>query len=141
MKKPNVDVRFLDKKETYSLMLSAIYAAEADPNYRLLADLMYLLDDEEFKGFLTLFEGQTITIPTLQQLTEMLKALTIYTYRNVQGLSWKDTAQIMGEIDAPSSPYRGNAAYRALIQAIQDHNLNVGGIFNEFRPGGTQDLN
>lgn len=131
-RKLNVDPRFLDKKETYALMLSAIYASEADPSYRLLSDLMYILDDQMFKEFLTLFEGQTITIPTMSQLTEMLKALTIYTYKDIQGLEWKEVAKLVGAQDAPSNPYRGSIAYQKLKAAMRDKKVSTGGIFDEF---------
>lgn len=131
-KKPNLDPRFLDKKETYALMLSAIYASEADPNYRLLADLMYLLDDKAFKEFLTLFEGQTIRIPTIAELTEMLKALTIYTYKDIHGLSWKDVAKLIGAQDTTAQPYRGSIAYQKLKAAMRENKVSTGGIFDEF---------
>lgn len=131
-KKPNLDPRFLDKKETYALMLSAIYASEADSNYRLLADLMYLLDDKAFKEFLTLFEGQTIRIPTITELTEMLKALTIYTYKDIHGLSWKDVAKLVGAQDTTAQPYRGSIAYQKLKAAMRENKVSTGGIFDEF---------
>ena len=131
-KKPNLDPRFLDKKETYALMLSAIYASEADSNYRLLADLMYLLDDKAFKEFLTLFEGQTIRIPTIAELTEMLKALTIYTYKDIHGLSWKDVAKLVGAQNTTAQPYRGSIAYQKLKAAMRENKVSTGGIFDEF---------
>lgn len=134
------DIRFLDKKETYALMLSAIYASEVDENYRLLADIMYLLDTETFKSFLTLFEGQTIKIPSKQQLAEMLKALTIYTYRDIHGLEWDKIAEMLGEVNIPSKPYRGSLAYKKLLQALKEKKLNIGGIFDEF-PSKLSDIN
>ena len=139
-KKPNLDPRFLDKKETYALMLSAIYASEADPNYRLLSDLMYLLDDKAFKEFLTLFEGQTIRIPTIAELTEMLKALTIYTYKDIHQLSWKEVAKLGGAQDSPSNPYKGSIAYQKLKAAMRENKVSTGGIFDEF-PSKVLDLN
>lgn len=126
------DIRLLDKKETYSLILSAIYASEADPAYRLLSDLMYMMDDETFKSFLTLFEGQTIKVPTMQMLSQMLTALMTYTYRDIQGRDWHEVAKLVGFEDTPARPFRGTDKYKELVKNIKEKKITVGGVFDDF---------
>ena len=140
MSQKKIDIRFLDKKETYSVLLSAIYASEGDPKYRLLSDLMYMMDDETFKSFITLFEGQTITVPTLSQLTEMLKALMIYTYRNIQGKDWDTIAKLVGAKTNSENPFRGTPEYKNLINSMKAKNIEVGGVFSDF-PSKSVDIN
>lgn len=121
------DVRFLDNKETYSLLLSAIYASECDSKYKLLSDLVYTLDNKSFKAFLTLYEGQTITIPSLNELTAMLKALTIFTYKDLQGMKWPEIRRISGDKSIPNG---GTPEYKRLKQLIRDNKITIGGILD-----------
>lgn len=124
------DLKFLDKKDTYSLILSAIYASEVDDNYMLLSDLMYMLDDEAFKSFITLFEGQTIKIPSIKQFVEMLKALAIFTYHDIQKLSFNQVGQILG-VEHPRQ-FKGTPEYNRLVKLISDKKLEIGGVFDDF---------
>lgn len=131
MTKKITDFTFLDKKDTYAIMLALLYASDSDPNYKLLADLMYILDEETFKTFLKLFEGQTIRIPKLKDLSEMLKALTIYTYRNIQETSWEDIAHMLGMSYDSHNPFRGTAEYKRLEKLITNNGIRIGGVLDD----------
>lgn len=71
----------LDKKDIYSLLLELLIRMKGDPKYSTLGELAYILDNENFIKFLNYFGGQTITVPTVKQLSGVLAAITVYVYQ------------------------------------------------------------
>ena len=126
-----MDLSFLDKKDTYSFLMSAIYASKADDNYQLLSDLIYALDNDSFINFLSLFEGQTITIPSIQELTEMIKALAILAYKDIDKLPLDEVAVKFG---STKQGILNHCYYRKLKDNISQNKIKVGGLLDEFIP-------
>lgn len=126
-----MDLSILDKKDTYSVLLSAIYAANADPKYMLLSDLLYVLDNKNFQKFLAMFEGQTLKIPTLRELTKMLTALMIYAYHDIDGKPMDIVLKDLG-VYCPQKSYQGPEEYVKLKKAIKEGKIEVGGLFSDF---------
>lgn len=129
-----MDLSFLDKQDTYSLLMSAIYAAETDPSYLLLSDLMYALDSESFKNFLSLFEGQTLKIPTIEQLTQMIEALAVLAYHDIDKMPLEEVKIKLG-----ISPTSALTSYKKLKQALKMHNIQIGGLLDGYASFETQD--
>lgn len=65
----------LDKKDIYSLILFCLYKLKNNPNYSTLSELIYVLDNENFIKFINYYGGQTITIPTINDLNNILTSL------------------------------------------------------------------
>ena len=65
----------LDKKDIYSLILFCLYKLKNNPNYSTLSELVYVLDNENFIKFINYYGGQTITIPTINDLNNILTSL------------------------------------------------------------------
>ena len=125
-------MRVLDKKDTFSFILSAIYAAQADPNYTVLADLIYMLDEKEFKRFMGLFEGQTIKIPTIKELNDMLGALMLYSYVDIEGMDIRKAMKELGYCLESDNRGKGPSEYLRLKQLIKEQKVNVGGVLDGF---------
>ena len=131
-----MDLSFLDKKDTYSFLMSAVYASKADDNYQLLCDLVYALDDKSLINFISLFEGQTITIPTIQELTNMIKALAILAYKDIDKLPVETIAEKLG-VD-PQNVVK-NYHYNKLKDNLMRNKIKVGGLLDEFIPNSDKD--
>lgn len=131
-----MDLSFLDKKDTYSFLMSAIYASKADDKYQLLSDLIYALDDKSFINFMSLFEGQTITIPTIQELTDMIKALAILAYKDIDKLAIDTIAQKLG---INSKNVINDCHYNTLKDSLMQNKIRVGGLLDEFVPNSDKD--
>lgn len=126
-----MNLSVLDKKDTYSFLLSALYASSANPEYMLLSDLLYVLDNKNFQRFLALFEGQTLKIPTIQELTSMLTALMIYAYHDIDKKPLDIVLKDLG-IPMQGKDYKGPDAYIQLKKAIKAGNIEIGGMFSDF---------
>lgn len=85
----------LDKKDIYSLILFTLYRLKEIPEYSTLSELVYVLDNENFIKFLNYFGGQTIRVPTVQELSDVLDALIVY---EQQQHSDNSLPEIMSEI-------------------------------------------
>jgi len=130
-----MDIKFLNKTDTYSFLLSAIYAAEVNPEYMLLADLLYALDEKSFKNVITLFEGQTLAIPTIEKITSMLTAMMIYTYCDIDK---KPLDIVLRDLGLPYQNTNGPREYQKLKELIKAHKINIGGMFGDFPSSKTQ---
>lgn len=68
----------LDKQDIYSLILFTLYKLKDVSEYSVLSELVYILDEKSFSRFLSYFEGQTIKIPRIQDLKNIVNALLFY---------------------------------------------------------------
>lgn len=68
----------LDKKDIYSLILFTLYRLKDVSEYSVLSELVYILDKDSFARFLSYFEGQTIKVPRISELTNIVNALLFY---------------------------------------------------------------
>jgi len=68
----------LEKQDIYSLILLTLYKLKEVPGYAILSELVYLLDNDSFMRFFKYYEGQTITIPKIADLMDVINALCFY---------------------------------------------------------------
>ena len=68
----------LDKQDIYSLILFTLYRLKDVSEYSVLSELVYILDEKSFSRFLSYFEGQTLKIPKIQDLKNIINALLFY---------------------------------------------------------------
>ena len=68
----------LDKQDIYTLILFTLYKLKDVSEYSVLSELVYILDEKSFSRFLSYFEGQTIKIPRIQDLKNIVNALLFY---------------------------------------------------------------
>lgn len=68
----------LNKKDIYSLILFVLYKLKNISEYSVLSELIYILDGESFARFMSYFEDQTIKVPKIQDLKDIINALLFY---------------------------------------------------------------
>lgn len=82
MKKSELEKRvskILNEEETFMLSLILLAHLHEDKKYKELSDLIFLFDNYKgFKQFIKYYEGQTITVPTLLELKQSLRLLTLF---------------------------------------------------------------
>lgn len=123
----------LNKKDTYDFLLACIYASHSDdPKYALLSDLVLALDEESFKNFLTLFEGQTITIPSMKELITMLKAMTIQASLSKNNDNMEVVLSALGYKDTQHFPKE----YKKFRKLLTTGKVRIGGLIDDYPNGG-----
>lgn len=77
------------------LVLAKLEPSSKNQNH-MIAELSYLLDTQSFINLLWYFEGETIRIPTRDELKEVLTMMSLYYQHEVLGKVWKDACSAVG---------------------------------------------
>lgn len=88
----------LDKQDIYSLILFILYRLKDVSEYSVLGELVYILDEDSFARFLSYFDGQTIKVPKIQDLKDIVNALLFYERKTN---SDKGDEDILKELNIP----------------------------------------
>ena len=86
----------LNKEDIYSLILFTLYKLKNVEEYSILSELIYILDDKSFSRFLSYFEGQTIKIPKIQDLKDIINAILFYERKTNTDLSDDEILTFIG---------------------------------------------
>lgn len=86
----------LNKKDIYSLILFILYRLKNISEYSILSELIYILDEASFARFLSYFEGQTIKVPKIQELKDIINTLIFYERKTNTLLSDEEIFQEIG---------------------------------------------
>lgn len=100
--KIKTELENLKEKDIYSLMMFALYKAKDLPEYATLSELAYILDKESLLKLCEFFGGLTITIPTVDELENIVYALFMFEQIDIQGKDYTEVYEDMRnkEIDA-----------------------------------------
>lgn len=72
------DLDSLKEPDIYSLLLFTLYKLKNTAEYSTLSELAYLFNKEDLLTLCELYGGRTITIPTINELQQMLNSLLIF---------------------------------------------------------------
>lgn len=67
----------LKENDVYSLILFSLYKLIAIPEYSSISELAYVLDKDNLLNLCEFFGGQTIKIPTLDELESLIYSLLL----------------------------------------------------------------
>lgn len=90
------DLSNLSKEESYSVALLLLSMIKDDPNYSVISELPYILDQKNFLELLRYYEGKTIKIPTLNELQRMMRVLLTYQYYIIDKYNWSEAIKMAG---------------------------------------------
>lgn len=99
MMKPDNYFKDFEQNDIYSLILFALFNITEIPEYSTLSELIYILDKDAFLKLCEYFGGLTITIPTIEQLEILIKALMIY---QKVDLDKEDFNKVVANLDTQS---------------------------------------
>lgn len=118
----------LNKDDTYSMLGLLLYASSDNPRYALLNELAYILDNKSFVNFIKYFEGQTIQIPSIEEIQMSLKVLMLYQYYYIEEMSWEEAITKAGFLPSESIYARSNLI--KFVQELESNDYKLGGIRN-----------
>lgn len=79
--------------------------AEKDESLLTLVEVYDLLGLDKFMDLLNLLDGQTITFPEREDVKDTVQLAICYYYRNIEGKSWSDIKEILGDAELPTIKY------------------------------------
>lgn len=91
--------------------------SESRGKYRVLSELAYLLDMDSFLNLVYYFGGQTIWIPSIEDMQSTLQLISIYRNYDILGKSWHKSLRDAGVPTDPSS----SRSYKSKMIAFRKH--------------------
>ena len=96
----NNELKNLKETDVYSLLLFALSKLINIPEYSALCELCYVLDKDNLLKLCEYFGGTTLKIPTVHQLENLMHALLLYQYVNIEHGEFEEalTASVTDEM-------------------------------------------
>lgn len=123
----NKNISQIMKEDVYSLMMVLLYASDDNPRYSAINELAYLLDKDSFLNFIKFYEGQTIKVPTMDELKLSLQVLLLFQYYKIEKQDWHEALKNAGF--APEETFFAKRKLTKFVEYIDNHNLKLGGIY------------
>lgn len=111
----------LKQQDIYSLLLFAVYKLMDTNEYSSLSELVYVVDKPNLLNLCEYFGGQTIKIPTIDQLEELVYALLLYQYVHIDRMDYEEAIKLIGH---ESKELRGvKKSYRKLCEVLDKYSF------------------
>ena len=115
----------LKERDLYSLSLFCLYKLIGTKEYSSLSELVYILDKENLLNLCEFFGGQTIYIPTPDELETLTYSLLLYHYVKVEHMEYTAALKLIGH---ESKDLRAvKASYAKLCDVLKDYTFNSRG--------------
>ena len=111
--------------DIYSLILFVLFKARNVPELASLSELVYVLDKDNLLKLCEYFGGQTITIPTITELEELIYSLVLYQYVDIDGMPYEEAIKIIGHKRVELRTVKSN--YTKLKQVLDTYQFTPRG--------------
>lgn len=99
----NNNLNNLKESDIWSFILFALFKMREIPEYTSLSELIYILDKPNLLKLCEYFGGQTISIPTIEEIELMIYGLLLYELIEVEKLSYEEANNKLPTTIAASS--------------------------------------
>ncbi len=118
------EINNLKTADIYSLMMFALYKMSDIPEYSALSQLAYILDKDNLLKLCEFYGGLTITIPTVDELENMLYALLLYQEVDIEHKDYNKALEVLHKKDLPIDIIENN--YVNVKDILKNYNFNSG---------------
>ena len=98
----------LQKEDIYSMLLFVLYKLQETNEYSSLSELIYVLDQKNFLKLCEYFGGTTITIPTIEELQDLLQGMVMYQFINIEHMDVSTATELIKKSGANLIKVRKN---------------------------------
>lgn len=121
-----ININDLSVEDTYSTALMLLFIFSKNDRYSTLSELAYILDHDNFMKFIKYYEGQTITIPSQEEITKSLRVLMLYQYYVIEQRGWKESLTKSGFSE--DETYTAQRLLTSFKKSVEDY--KIGDMFN-----------
>lgn len=111
----------LKERDVYSLLLFCLYKLSDIPEYSSLSELVYVMDKNDFLNFCEYFGGQTIKVPTIEELDALMYSLLLYQYVKIDKIPYEKALTLIGHESKELRAVKKN--YRKLCEVLQKYSI------------------
>ena len=112
----------LKQLDIWSLMLFVLYNFQKIPEYSALSELAYILDEKSLLKLCEYFGGQTIRIPTIDQMEETIYGMLLYQYVDIEKIPL-DEAILLLRVSKPKEKAIKNC-YKTLKYVLSNYEIS-----------------
>ena len=117
------------QQDFYSLLLFCLYKMTNVPEYSSLSELAYVLDKDNLLNLCEFFGGQTITIPTVDEVESLVYSLLLYQYVKLDKMDYNDALKLIGHQSCELRQVKSK--YQALCKVLDNYTFVPRGNINE----------
>lgn len=110
-------IQIMKEQDTYSIILFLLYKLMGTKEYSTLSQLAYILDRKQLVDLCDCFGGQTIKVPTLKDLKEVIELLLLYHKVNVQKQDFNECIKEVEDKEIISEKYK------QVCELMQEYNF------------------
>lgn len=107
--------------DIWSLMLFVLYNFQQIPEYSTLSELAYVLDQKSLLKLCEYFGGQTIKIPTIDQLEETIYAMLLYQYVDIEKISESEAITLLNADKSKHTAIK--TCYKTLKSVLSNYKI------------------
>ena len=116
----------LKKIDIWSLMLFVLYNFQKISEYSAISELAYVLDEKNMLKLCEYFGGQTLKIPTVDELEITLYAMLLYQYIDIENMQEEDA---IASITIDKSLVKSvKSCYTTLKSVLKNYELTSRGL-------------
>ena len=115
------NIACLKERDIYSLLLFCLYKLSDVPEYSSISELVYIMDKSNFLNLCEYFGGQTITIPTIEELESLLYSLLLYQYVNIDNMPYDKAIELIGHESSELRQVKKN--YKKLCEVLENYSI------------------
>lgn len=113
----------LREMDMWSLVLFALYKIKDLPEYSALSELVYILDKDSVLKLCEYFGGLTITIPTIDELENLVCALVLYQHVNIDKMDYDKAITLLGEDSVNLRAVK--ASYNKICSILENYEFSA----------------
>ena len=116
------ELQKLKQVDIWSLMLFVLYNFQKVPEYSALSELAYILDEKNMLKLCEYFGGQTIHIPTIDQLEETIYGMLLYQYVDIEKIPMEEAIKLIRADKSKEKAIKNN--YKSLKYVLTNYELS-----------------
>ena len=116
------ELQKLKQVDIWSLMLFVLYNFQKVPEYASLSELAYILDEKNMLKLCEYFGGQTIHIPTIDQLEETIFGMLLYQYVDIEKIPMEDAIKLIKADKSKEKAIKNN--YKSLKYVLTNYDIS-----------------
>lgn len=117
--KIKTELEKLKSVDIYSLLMFALFKIKDTKEYSTLSELCYLLDKKDFLKLCEYFGGLTITIPTIEEVEDLVMSLLLYQQVDIDGVDYEQAMENI--LKKTSNEKKIKATYVELKEVLKNY--------------------
>ena len=119
------ELQKLKQIDIWSLMLFVLYNFQSIPEYSALSELAYILDEKSLLKLCEYFGGQTIRVPTIDQLEETIYGMLLYQYVDIEKIPMEEALLLLRADKSKEKAIKN--CYKSLKYVLSNYEISPRG--------------